>query len=77
VLFCTPALLAGGHRLIGALAHPVTVVLLEPYARAETTLTSLWQRCGTLTVVDVLGLGVRTWSKIDVPRFGLLDANQG
>jgi len=76
-LFCTPALLAGGDRLIGAVAYPVTVVLLEPSARAETALTPLWQRCGTLTVVDVRGLGVRTWSKIDVPRFGLFDANPG
>jgi len=76
-LFCTPALLAGGDKLIGAVTCPVTMVLLEPSARAETTLASLWQRCGRLTVVDVRDLGVRTWSKIDVPRFGLLDANPG
>ncbi|MDY7079320.1 MAG: hypothetical protein SXV54_20595 [Chloroflexota bacterium] len=75
VLFCTPALLAGGDKLIGAVTCSVTMVLLEPSARAETALASLWQRCGRLTVVDVPGLGVRTWSKIDVPRFALLDAN--
>lgn len=76
-LFCTPALLAGGGKLIGEVTHPVTVVLLEPSARAETTLASLWQRCGRLTVVDVCGMGVRTWNRITVSRFGLFDANPG
>jgi len=74
-LFCTPALLAGGDKLIGAVTCPVTMVLLEPSARAEITLASLWQRCGRLTVVDVRGMGIRTWSKIDAPRFALFDAN--
>jgi len=77
VLFCTPALLAGGDKLIGAVTCPVTMVLLEPSARAETVLTSLWQRCGRLTVVDVCGMGVRTWSRITISRFGLFDANPG
>jgi hypothetical protein len=76
-LFCTPALLAGGGRLIGEVTHPVTVVLLEPSARAEAALTSLWQGCGRLTVVDVPGLGVRTWSRIDVPGLALLEASRG
>jgi hypothetical protein len=75
-LFCTSALLAGGNRLIGEVEHPITVVLLEPSARAEAAFTSLWQRCGRLTVVDVPGLGVRTWRRIDAPRFALSEANR-
>ena len=76
-LFCTPALLAGGGRLIGEVEHPITVILLERSARAEAALTPLWHRCGRLTVVDVPGLGIRTWSRIDVPGLALLEASRG
>jgi hypothetical protein len=64
VLFCTPAVLAQGNRVIGATAHPLTVILLEPLAQIQGTLESLGRTCARLAVVDVESATEMTWSRI-------------